>query len=460
MRPLPLTRVIALLLIALPGAALTGCSSTGGDGGGPEDCDALLAAAEAALETELARLSDLESAPGPGEVDFTAAQAAYDAALDCDPDNPDAQFGAGLTGFLALSQNQELADALAEFTALIDTTDILGAPAAPGGLVTPEIGGLASGFAAPPPLAWPLARGFLALPMAALRNPGPVEDLQNAIETVALPLVDAAIGLLDLVGAQPDFTFTITPEMQGDPAADPAELDLTEVYLALVPLNLVRSWGGLAVSYSFDLASFDSAGVRQALEQDSGFLALRPNGDELMADSHAHLLAVFDRLIDALEYLAAETDPQGDDIIKMDGDEAPTEEEIGLIVDLLQEARDGLAAPFAAEADFDGDGFTETVTVDLAGFMTGAPENLKALLPPYTTDWVGDAVEGCPVIVWDATTFDEWDFPDPTWGGLFPDIATSDEFKATFGMDEASVEWQQYQVMGDCDLPVARLARR
>lgn len=451
-------RTTALFLLTIAPAAFLGCAGGGEGGGGPGECDALLATADQALEDELARLSDLED-PNPGEVDFTEAQAAYDAALACDPDNPDAQFGAGLTKFLALSQNPEISDAFDDFAALIDTSVIAGAPAAPGGLVAPELGGIGSRIEAPSLAAWPLARGFLGLPMAAMLNPGPIEDLQNAIETIALPLVDAAIGLLDLVASDPDFTFIITPEMQGDPTADPAELDLTEVYVALTALNAVRTFAGLAVSYSFDVASLDSAGVHQALIQDSGFLALRPNGAELMADSHAHLLTVVDRLVDAIEYLVNETDPQDDDIIVTDPVEGPTEPEL---VDLRQDLLDlraDLSGPIDVYDDFDGDGTYETVVVNFAAFMTAAPQNLKALLPAYTVEVLVDGEDLCPAITWDADTFADWTFPDPTWGGLFPGIASSDDFKMTFGIDEFEPEWQKTEYLCD-NPPVARTAAR
>jgi hypothetical protein len=45
-----------------------------------------------------------------------------------------------------------------------------------------------------------------------------------------------------------------------------------------------------------------------------------------------------------------------------------------------------------------------------------------------------------PVITWDANTFDEWIFPNPTLNGALPDM-TDERIKSLFGMDASS--WEQ-----------------
>lgn len=52
-----------------------------------------------------------------------------------------------------------------------------------------------------------------------------------------------------------------------------------------------------------------------------------------------------------------------------------------------------------------------------------------------------DNVIYSPVITWDANNFNQWIFPDPTIGGLFPEIGSDAEFKSIFGIDAS--DWQK-----------------
>jgi hypothetical protein len=60
-----------------------------------------------------------------------------------------------------------------------------------------------------------------------------------------------------------------------------------------------------------------------------------------------------------------------------------------------------------------------------------------------------------PIIVWDADTFEEWVWPDPTFGGLLPEIGSMNEFYAIFGIDSSdfSKEWELD--WSDANLPKA-----
>ena len=90
-------------------------------------------------------------------------------------------------------------------------------------------------------------------------------------------------------------------------------------------------------------------------------------------------------------------------------------------------------------------------TLDIKGFLTNPPQNLKTLLPTYAVstgtcqwengcygDWspTGEYYEvcedsgtwGCPELTWEADTCDEWKAGwDYTVGGLFPNM-TQDKF--------------------------------
>ncbi|MCP4582181.1 MAG: hypothetical protein GY839_11245, partial [candidate division Zixibacteria bacterium] len=88
--------------------------------------------------------------------------------------------------------------------------------------------------------------------------------------------------------------------------------------------------------------------------------------------------------------------------------------------------------------------------------------NIKQKLPPYTshvvrdTSWYTyweyhpdsgwyeieeiDEIHWTGVILWDALTFDDWIFPDPTFNGLFPGM-TDAEMKETFGI--TAEDWER-----------------
>lgn len=83
------------------------------------------------------------------------------------------------------------------------------------------------------------------------------------------------------------------------------------------------------------------------------------------------------------------------------------------------------AGEFSGSAVFYGDLVVGTQTVSAFSYYT------------YTT--VASEVY-IPIIRWVAMSFETWDFPNPSFGGLLP-FQTSDEFKSTFGITAAT--WTQ-----------------
>ena len=65
----------------------------------------------------------------------------------------------------------------------------------------------------------------------AIEDPLKVSDIQKTIEEEILPAIDYALERLQIVEGDPDFTFELTPEMQGDEEEEPREIDLGEVYM-------------------------------------------------------------------------------------------------------------------------------------------------------------------------------------------------------------------------------------
>ena len=274
---------------------------------------------------------------------------------------------------------------------------------------------------------------------------------------------------LQIVEGDPDFTFELTPEMQGDEEEEPREIDLGEVYMIDASLRLLKAVFLVVTAYDFD---FDDNGSYAFLDDGSNenvlrhmerldktgtFLTLR-SADALPA-AKASILTAIEKMEKGMEVIRAETDDQDDDII-LAGDLDDLDEEIDLsdqddmpvffrdirtTGDALSKAREILEGTVEIEADFDGDEDTpkQTVVFDVGQFFDNPVQDLRALLPYHTwhldrlqnrnfadelvlTNANGTALEASPPLV----------FPDPSFGGVFKSIGTNEELLDLFGIED------------------------
>jgi len=458
---------LAVLVLAAAGAIATtitnGCSSTSGSGPGPaSDCTTELATARVAMENEIYRLDQLESPPSePGGIDFRAAEAAYQNAFATCDSSSEAGFGLALASFFVVTQDPEVVATWDRWSAFVDTASFFEHDIPGSARSLPAMGGSPFRVGEPAPDPAGLARSIVLLPFAALTDPPQFSELQDLVRTEIVSRLDLGIELLGDVATDPGFRYTVTPKMQGDIGADPLELDLTEVEAILAASNVFGAFADLITAFNVDVGTYDSLGLLAALQQDSPFLGLADGGAARMADVRTRMLAAADRIDAAIDALEAETDSQDDDIIVIEGEGThggPSEADLAEVRDRVDEVRNALNGPYVVNVDFDGDGIETAVTIDLHAFLTDPPANLKSLLPPYTARVVGESEWGgasdvereglCPVIVWDAATFENWIFPDPTMGGLFPGM-TDARLKDLFGMTAEG--WTQE--MSPCEPP-------
>lgn len=412
------------------------------------------------LETVLYELiqSELEGLENLSDLDFSAANALYKEALNLDPNNLDAHFGAGLTEILTITVDQQVNTVFANWQAFFDTASFFGAGG--GGPFFSPIPGFPTGKKDLTIPADFLGVTTLGLIQWGLESPPQVSEIQDLIEEKLLPKIDYALARLYRVDDDPNYQFAITPRMQGDENEDPIELDLTEVYALEMGLNLLKSFCHSFTAYSYDFASYDSAGMHAAIEQSSSFLALRSRGADDMAAVKTTFLSAVDNLEDGIQFLQGETDNQDDDLIKVDPDMF-TEEDLDSILAYLPEVRGAVTGIQEVIGDFNGDGLPETIELQIGNFFDDPIENFKEMFPPYTggveRDTVGhwewwwegghwyqefviDYVYFVPVIIWEADSFEEWVFPDPTFNDILPGM-TDAEFKSTFGL--AAEDWSK-----------------
>jgi hypothetical protein len=76
-------------------------------------------------------------------------------------------------------------------------------------------------------------------------------------------------------------------------------------------------------------------------------------------------------------------------------------------------------------------------------FLVTGPQAIDVFFNTYTE--VGADFVFVPVITWNADTFDEWAWPDPTFRGVLPGMGNSDQLLTTFGI--TADQWNKQVVL-------------
>ena len=322
----------------------------------------------------------------PGDIDFTSSNTLFREALDLDPLNLDANFGAGLTEMLIISQDAEVQSAFDQWEAFIDTGTVF-EPSGSAGMMSKGtlLPPFVSGSRLPRVSETELTHSYLKMIKMAVTDPPVLEDIQIIIEQNLIPKLNFAIGALEVVDTNSDYTFTVTPKMLGDLDEDALELDLTEIFMMEAGLNLLNSFSNMLVAYSFGFSTYDSAAIVSNLSQGSGFLKLRPNGEASMSQAKTSLLSASAKLDDAIEFLKAEVDDQIDDIIKIGADDL-SDSDLDSVTNGNADFRTYLDQGWTMTEDWDGNFNTpdEPLTFKFGSLFDSPVSDFKALLPPYS----------------------------------------------------------------------------
>jgi len=382
--------ITAVLLV------LFGCEETpldeNGDGNG-DGIDSLAAEAKvdsaiSALEDEIYALANMTDISGPGEIDFSTSNTLFKEALGLDPENLDANFGAGLTEMLVFSQDPDVQAVFDAWEAFLDSGSAFVADTSLSLSVLSRSTILPGAFGKSPFQVLnekEVAYSYLNLYKLVISDPPTIGDIQDVMESVFLPRLDYALERFDIVDEDPTYTFTITPKMQGDLQEDPVEFDLTELYVLEAAVNLIRSFCSVAVAYTVGSSAYDSTAIIEFLSQGSGFLSLRTNGATQMAKAGETLLDASYKLDDAVAFLKAETDPQSDDIITITPGELE-EADLDSVTQYNAEFRDYFLNGITLTEDWDGDYTTpdEDLTFNFSTLFDTPIQDFKSLLPDYT----------------------------------------------------------------------------
>jgi len=515
----------------------------------PENAAENVQKANDALEATLYQLinTDFDNINKPSDVDFSEANTLYKLALAQDAINMDANFGAGLTELLMITQDSEINTAFDRWESFLDTASFFEVENSP---TYNTLAGFRIGF--------PTSSAHFIIPKYALHNSAigmfkaaigdlpQISELQNLIDTKLLPGLNYALVHLDIVDDSSSYEFTITPKMQGDVDEDSLELDLTEIYAMQVGGNMLKAMCEMMTAYSLNLVSYDSVGIYTALNPGGDFMSLRSNGSEKMGNAKAALLTAIDKLETGINFLKNETDNQNNDIIKIGTDEMD-QADLDSILAHIPDAEQMLTSVNTFTEDWDDNDLTpeENLQINLGALFDNPVQDVKTMLPAYSIsvgkdtswdylgswnnsiscqatitvpgsdnyyfnkfcDWdkwdgfdqwedyniyVGEfankvdslksdfssqsdisyynisiywnsyldagsntingniyynydketksSIYYFPIITWNANSFQEWIFPDPTFNGFLPGM-TDSEFKRIFGITED--DWEK-----------------
>ena len=435
------SRSCASFLSALIVLTLGGCITQD-----PVEPQKSLDGAYAVLENQLfvyqETYSHFGDADRPGDFDFGPSLAAYQAEFDADNSDPVARFGLAVTKLMSLSADASVNAAFDEWKAYLDEHTPFEANAA-GRTMGLTLGLPANSSALDQPFDLVICSA-LAPVRAQLAGDEPlVSEVQTILDTVVLPVVDSCIGLLTPVSVLDDFSFPISPMMQGDVYEDPLELDRVEVMALLASCKLLKAGIGVAVAYDVQFDSYNAAGMYAGLNQPAG------NVGRLLAGGAARMQAVpglfleaVDLVDDALDVLQAETltDPyQDDDVIRIGPGDVDQDDIDSMQAEDLPDVRLAFAAAGALRTeDWDGDSYTPPtpLRINLLDFFASPISDFKDLLPVYdlviatttinhydsgTTDGVSVHVPQAACCTSYSVEVRDW-LIDITWGDPYPDF--------------------------------------
>src|SRR5690606_34763216 len=104
------------------------------------------------------------------------------------------------------------------------------------------------------------------------------------------------------------------------------------------------------------------------------------------------------------------------------------------VVEDVERALLGPTTIILEEEDEDTD--EVAVTVDATRFFLNPIEDFKAVIPAYEVFTATEGSETVAYLRWTALNIDEWTVPDPTFGGILPDMSSTRDLIDTLGADE------------------------
>lgn len=357
---------------------------------------------------------------------FQEANTLYKDAVSLDPNNTEAQFGAALTELLVAYSDPQINDVIKRWESSMNKKSLSKA------LFN---GGFPSSAdrVLPPTLA--AAENIINQYKVALTNPPLISEMQAVLRDKFLPRVVYALDRLARVEQDTTFHFRISGKMQGDTRLAPVYLYVTEIYMIDATLQGVRFLVEQFLIYRYDMPDYSQASLVDALSQNNqNFFVAATDGATRATNAKNALDAVFSKIQTGLGTLLSISGNKNDAVIKL-GNIGLPQPAIDSLRSYLQVARNALTTPFTVHlTDWDSQGNDYTIQVFLGALFNAPPQNPKtAFFPAYTVTASGT---GGVSLQFNAATYADFAFPDPTFNGLFPGM-TNDALKRILYIDEA-----------------------
>ncbi|MGA2622461.1 MAG: hypothetical protein ABSF91_01280 [Bacteroidota bacterium] len=391
------------------------------------------------------RMAMLISSQGSDTADFdmAAATSLYEEALSYDPNNLDAHFGVALTEVLTVFADPTLVNLFESSSSTIPASHPLNLPLSVFGkrgdlvhLSSVLRGGV---FARLSLVAAPASRLKMYRTMRVADANRQFSYYQGVVESKLLPVLSDALAHLGRVTQNTNYVFYVTPQEMGQTSGDSIRISLTEIYMLLAFLQYIDADASWLVAYNVDYTPTDSAAVLEAWQLTSPFLTLRTGGAQRMKDVKSNFLGLATSIQNGIAFFRGHP---GSGTIQYSPGDDPQLNSIVMAMDTLQRY---LSGPTQIYGDFNDDGIYQNLTVNFANVFDNAITNFKQKIPAYTAGVQRDGSTFDPVLTWQANSFSSWTFPDPTFNGLFPTMASDAQLKATFGITAA--DWSQQTVV-------------
>lgn len=233
-----------------------------------------------------------------------------------------------------------------------------------------------------------------------------------------------------------DNTYTDTVDF-GD---GPIEVDYAEVLGCKTLLNFLSSLDHSFCAYDMDNVDIDELSstlyitqfkINDLLNVYTSLFAPSADARLEIAAAGSSLEGMVNNALAAIDFIQSETDDQSDDFITLDANDPEINNKIQIVRNSLNLLLDSLKGPaiITIPGDEERFRFESYLNMDLSKFFdSGNPINLRSMIPSFTSE----------------NQFVRSSFPDPTIGGMFPDMTQAD-WNYIFGirakLNEPRVVW-------------------
>ncbi len=425
-----------LFSISLIGFWLSSCDKTPtSDTVDPKTAAEKSAQAYTEMENLLSTSNNFES------MNFSNVEKLYSEAVTADPTNAAANFGAAFSHMLGTFGDTAIRNTLQRW-------DGVGINV-PSSMVRFGIPTGSSDMTLPTEL---LGKNLVKIMQVATSDPPTITEMQNLLRDRLLPRINYAIARLAVVETHADFELRISGKMQGNAGKKDLYLDLTEVYIMDAMLQGMKASVEQFLVFKFQLSSYTTKAAVTALKQNNpDFFVLASDGMTRAQNVKGSLVAAVGKIRSGVTFLKNETDNQNDDIIKR-GSGGLDAGDIDSTLVYLNKIETALTGTFTVELkNADSDHNNHTIQISLNSFYNNLPQNPKQeWFPTYSVD---STSRGKLTIRWIGQDYATFNFPDPTFSGLFPGM-TNDKLKRLLYIDEAfawRLSVQLYNGSGNLD---------